>query len=170
MLPTTCLNSPRRICQKRSGQRALRLLMITPVFSQEELLLPTRSAAKAQRKSEERRERNRSIRSAAKTQVRTAAETIAAAPQESAETVRAAVSSLDRAAQRGALHANTAGRRKARLMHKYNAAVAAAEAAAAAATAKAEAKPARGRKTKEEKKEKAPAKAERSKKPKKPAK
>ena len=129
--------------------------------------MPTRSAAKARRKSEERRDRNRSIRSAAKTRVRAAAETIADAPQESADVVRAAISSLDGAAQRGVLHPNTAARRKARLMHKYNAAVAAAEAAAAAAAAKAEAKPARGRKTKDEKKEKAPAKAERGKKPKK---
>jgi small subunit ribosomal protein S20 len=129
--------------------------------------LPTRSAAKARRKSEERHDRNRSIRSAAKTQVRTAAETIAAAPRQSAEAVRAAVSSLDGAAQRGALHANTTARRKSRLMRKYNVAVAAAEAAAAAAAAKAEAKPARARKPKEEKKEKAPAKAVRTKKPKK---
>ena len=132
--------------------------------------MPTRSAAKAWRKSEERRQRNRSSRSAAKTQVRTAAETIAAAPLESAQAVRVAISSLDRAAQRGALHPNTVARRKARLMHKYNVALAAAEAAAAAAVAKAEAKPARARKAKEEKEKKekkAPAKAERGKKPKK---
>jgi small subunit ribosomal protein S20 len=130
--------------------------------------LPTRSAAKAWRKSEERRQRNRSSRSAAKTQVRTAAEAIVAAPKESAEAVRVAISSLDRAAQRGALHSNTVARRKARLMHKYNAALAAAEAAAAAAAAKAEAKPARVSKAKAKKEEKkAPAKAERGKKPKK---
>jgi small subunit ribosomal protein S20 len=129
--------------------------------------LPTRSAAKAWRKSEERRQRNRSIRSAAKTQIRAAVETIAAAPQQSAEAVRAAISSLDRATQRGALHRNTAARRKTRLMQKHNAALAAAEAAAAAAAAKAEAKPARGRKTKEEKPKKPAAKAERGKKTKK---
>jgi small subunit ribosomal protein S20 len=132
--------------------------------------LPTRSAAKAWRKSEERRQRNRSRRSAAKTGIRTAEATIAAEPLASAEAVRLAISSLDRATQRGALHPNAADRRKARLMHKYNAALAAAEAAAAAAAAaaaKAEAKPARGRKAKEAKEEKAPAKAERGKKPKK---
>ena len=130
--------------------------------------MPTRSAAKAWRKSEERRQRNRSTRSAAKTQVRTAAEAIVAAPKESEDAVRVAISSLDRAAQRGALHPNTTARRKARLMHKFNTALATAEATAAAAAAKAEAKPARGRKAKEEKKEKkAPAKAERGKKPKK---
>jgi len=127
--------------------------------------LPTRSAAKAWRKSEERRQRNRSNRSAAKTQVRTAAEAIVAAPKESEGAVRVAISSLDRAAQRGALHPNTTARRKARLMHKYNAALAA---EAAVAAAKAEAKPARGSKAKEKKEEKkAPAKAERGKKPKK---
>ena len=129
--------------------------------------MPTRSAAKAWRKSEERRQRNRSRRSAAKTGIRTAEATIAAEPLASAEAVRLAISSLDRATQRGALHPNAADRRKARLMHKHNAAIAAAEAAAAAAAAKAEAKPARGRKAKEEKVEKAPAKAERGKKPKK---
>jgi small subunit ribosomal protein S20 len=130
--------------------------------------LPTRSAAKAWRKSEERRQRNRSRRSAAKTGIRTAEATIAAEPLASAEAVRLAISSLDRATQRGALHPNATDRRKARLMHKYNAALAAAEAAAAAAAAaKAEVKPARGRKAKEEKEEKAPAKAERGKKPKK---
>jgi small subunit ribosomal protein S20 len=128
--------------------------------------LATRSAAKAWRKSEERRQRNRSGRSAAKTQVRTAAAAIAAVPLESAEAVRVAISSLDRAAQRGALHPNTVARHKSRLMGKYNVARAAAEAAAAAA-AKVEAKPARGRKATEEKKKKAPAKAERGKKPKK---
>lgn len=127
----------------------------------------TRSAAKAWRKSEERRQRNRSRRRAAKTRLRTAMEAIAVAPLESMEAVRLAISSLDRAAQRGALHPNTAARRKARLMHKYNLALAAAEAAVAAAAAKAEAKPARGRKTREEKEEKSPAKVERDKKPKK---
>jgi len=129
--------------------------------------LPTRSAAKAWRRSEERRQRNRSRRSTAKTHIRTAEATIVAEPLASAEAVRLAISSLDRAAQRGVLHPNAADRRKARLMHKHNAAIAAAEAAAAAAAAKAEAKPARGRKAKEEKVEKAPAKAERGKKPKK---
>ena len=126
--------------------------------------MPTRSAAKAWRKSEERRQRNRSSRSAAKTQVRTAAEAIVAAPKESEEAVRVAISSLDRTAQRGALHHNTIARRKSRLMHKYNAALAA---EAAAVTAK-ESKPARGAKAKEKKEEKkAPVKAERGKKPKK---
>ena len=129
--------------------------------------MPTRSAAKAWRKSEERRQRNRSSRSVAKTQVRAAVETIAAAPQGSAEAVRVAIKSLDRAAQRGAFHPNTAARRTSRLMRKYNTALAAAEAAASAAAAKAEAKPARGRKAKEEKEKKAPAKTERGKKTKK---
>jgi small subunit ribosomal protein S20 len=129
--------------------------------------LPTSSAAKAWRKSEERRQRNRSNRSATKTQVRAAVETIAAAPQGSTEAVRGAIRSLDRAAQRGALHPNTVARRKSRLMLKHNTALAAAEAAAAAASAKAEAKPARGRKAKEEKPKKPAAKAERGKKTKK---
>jgi len=60
-------------------------------------------------------------RSAAKTYVRRALEAIASGdPEGSAEAVRKAISSLDRAAQGGAIHRNSADRRKARLMRKYN--------------------------------------------------
>ena len=41
------------------------------------------------------------------------------------EAVRAAAVALDRAAQRGAIHANNAARRKSRLMLQYSKAVAA---------------------------------------------
>lgn len=106
----------------------------------------TRSAAKAWRQSERRRLRNTTHRSAAKTYVRTAVGTITSGdPEASAEAVRQAISALDRAAQKGAIHRNSAARRKARLMRRYNLAL------GAAAAAKEEApKPTRKRTTKKE--------------------
>ena len=87
----------------------------------------SRSAAKAWRRSEEERLRNRARRSTAKTFVRRAELTMASAdPQASAEAARTAISALDRAAQKGALHPRSSARRKARLMKKYNTVLAAA--------------------------------------------
>jgi len=83
--------------------------------------LGNRSAAKAWRRSERQQLRNRSGRSVAKTSVRRAEQAVASGdPQASAEEVQVAISALDRAAQKGALHARTAARRKSRLMKKYN--------------------------------------------------
>jgi len=112
--------------------------------------LPTRSAAKA-----------RASRRATRTQPfdperhqdpdPAAAETIAAAPQESAEAVREAISSW---MERPTRSTPRQYRRSSQVASdaQVQCALAAAEAAAAAAAAKAEAKPARGRKAKEEKK------------------
>jgi small subunit ribosomal protein S20 len=101
------------------------------------------SAAKAWRRSEEQRLRNRARRSAAKTLVRRAEASIASAdPQASAEPVRMAVSALDHAAQKGALHHRSAARRKARLMKKHGTVM------AKAVVAKEEAAPVRKRRTK----------------------
>jgi small subunit ribosomal protein S20 len=69
--------------------------------------------------------RNRARRSTAKTFVR-AAELTSADPQTPAEAVRIAISALDRAAQKGALHPRSVARRKARLIKKRSAALAAA--------------------------------------------
>lgn len=86
----------------------------------------TRSAAKAHRQSLKRRLRNRMTRSATKTVTKKAEAAIAAGDPEAArEAVRIALSNLDRAAKKGAIHANAAARRKSRLVLKYNAAVAA---------------------------------------------
>jgi small subunit ribosomal protein S20 len=83
--------------------------------------LGSRSAAKAWRRSEQQRLRNRAHRGTAKTLVRDAELTIASADlQASAEAVQTAVSALDRAAQKGALHHRSAARRKSRLMKKYS--------------------------------------------------
>lgn len=80
------------------------------------------SAGKRHRQSLRRRERNQARRSAARTAVRRARELLAAGAQEEAEgAVREASSILDRAARKGAVHANNAARRKSRLMRQFNA-------------------------------------------------
>ena len=86
----------------------------------------TRSAIKAHRQSIKRRLRNRAVRSATKTAIKRANEAIAGGGVDAArDAVRNALTTLDRAAQKGVLHPNNAGRRKSRLLLKYNASVAA---------------------------------------------
>jgi small subunit ribosomal protein S20 len=88
--------------------------------------LGTRSAIKAHRQSIKRRLRNRAVKSATKTAIKHANEAIVGGDVDAArEAVRNALSTLDRAAQKGVLHPNNAGRRKSRLLLKYNASVAA---------------------------------------------
>src|SRR2546426_5102489 len=73
-------------------------------------ILATRSAAKAHRQSVKRRLRNRAVKTATKTAIKRANESIAGADLDAArEAVRAAISSLDRAASKGVLHPNNAG-------------------------------------------------------------
>ena len=119
--------------------------------------MATRSAAKAHRQSLKRRLRNRAVKSSTKTAVRRANESILGGDMEAArEATRAAIQALDRAAQKGVLHANSAGRRKSRLLLRFNAAVAAIQAPEAepkkpraakkAAEPKVAKKPAAGRK------------------------
>jgi ribosomal protein S20 len=58
--------------------------------------------------------------------IKRATDTIAGGDIDAArEAVRAAISTLDRAAQKGVLHPNNAARRKSRLLLRYNASVAA---------------------------------------------
>ncbi len=81
----------------------------------------TKSAEKQVRVSERRRLRNKSIRSMCKTNVTKAEKLIFSGELEAArEAVAAAVSSLDRAAEKGVIHANNAARRKSRLLKKLN--------------------------------------------------
>lgn len=88
--------------------------------------MATRSAVKAHRQSLKRRLRNRAARSATKAAINRATVSIASGDMDAARhEVRAAISTLDRAAQKGVLHPNNAARRKSRLLLKYNAAVAA---------------------------------------------
>lgn len=85
-------------------------------------------------KQEQRRVRNRSVRSAVKTFISRARQSamVAEGPdavfQVQAATLRA-VRALDKAAQKGIIHKNNAARRKSRLMKRINAAVAEVQAA-----------------------------------------
>ena len=81
----------------------------------------TKSAKKRVRVSEKQRLRNRSMRSLCKTNITKAEKLILSGELEAArEAVEAAVSSLDRAAEKGILHPNNSARRKSRLLKKFN--------------------------------------------------
>ncbi len=81
----------------------------------------TKSAQKAQRQAERRAARNRPIRSAIRTFVKKAAVAVSAGEEQAASVVREAVSALDKAAQKGAIHKHAAARRKSRLMSRLHA-------------------------------------------------
>ena len=77
------------------------------------------------RQAEKRRLRNRAATSTAKTYIHRAERQIQAGDDETAAaTVKLAIRALDKAAQKGIIHKNNAARRKSRLMHKLNAALA----------------------------------------------
>ena len=89
------------------------------------------AAAKYLRASQRRRMRNKPVRTYARTTVRAALDAIEDAADASRdgadadwnqaeERIRQAVSALDRAAQKGVLHANTAARRKSRLLRRFH--------------------------------------------------
>jgi small subunit ribosomal protein S20 len=94
------------------------------------------SAEKRHRQSLKRRDRNRPVRSAARTSITKARSLIATGAMPDAEAaVRQAVGVLDKAQEKGIIHANNAARRKSRLMARYNLALAAAAIAHAEAQA-----------------------------------
>lgn len=96
----------------------------------------TPSALKRVRQSLRRRAVNRRTRSEAKTLVQTAAAiALGRADGDGPEAVTAAISALDKAAEKGIIHPNNAARRKSRLMAKVNAAHLLDEAQAGAGTA-----------------------------------
>ena len=73
------------------------------------------------RVAERRQLRNKSVRSLCKTNITKAEKLIFSGELESArQTVEAAISSLDKAAEKGIIHPNNAARRKSRLMKKLN--------------------------------------------------
>jgi small subunit ribosomal protein S20 len=83
----------------------------------------TPSALKRVRQSLRRRAVNRRTRSEAKTLVQQASEiALGRTVGDGPEAVSAAISALDKAAEKGILHRNNAARRKSRLMAKVNAA------------------------------------------------
>ncbi len=81
----------------------------------------TKSALKRIRSSERKKARNKPVRTALKTYVRSAtAQLTAGVTEDSAEAVVRAISALDKAAGKGIIHPNQAARRKSRLMTKLN--------------------------------------------------
>lgn len=86
----------------------------------------SKSAKKRIRVAERRRDRNKPLRTEARTFVKKAEVAIAAGDAGEAEAATLkAVSVLDRVADKGVIHKNNAARRKSRLIAKYNALVAA---------------------------------------------
>ena len=81
----------------------------------------SKSVQKRVRTAEKSRLRNKSIRSLAKTNITKAERLIFSGELETVkEAVIAAISSLDKAAEKGIIHPNNAARRKSRLMKKLN--------------------------------------------------
>lgn len=81
----------------------------------------TKSSRKQVRVVERGRLRNKSVRSLCKTNIIKAERLIFSGELESAQKmVIVAVSSLDKAAEKGIIHPNNAARRKSRLMEKLN--------------------------------------------------
>jgi small subunit ribosomal protein S20 len=81
----------------------------------------SKSAQKRVRTAERKRLRNKSISSLCKTSITKAEKLIFSGELEAArEAVTAAISALDKAAEKGVIHPNNAARRKSRLMDKLN--------------------------------------------------
>ncbi len=81
----------------------------------------TKSAQKQVRVAKRRQLRNKSIHSLCKTNITKAERFISSGKLEVAQkAVVTAVSSLDKAAEKGVIHPNNAARRKSRLMQKLN--------------------------------------------------
>ena len=81
----------------------------------------TKSAKKQMRVAEKKRLRNKPVRSLAKTNITKAEKFIFSGELETVqEAVVAAISSLDKAAEKGIIHRNNAARRKSRLLKKLN--------------------------------------------------
>lgn len=85
----------------------------------------TKSAKKAVKTNERRRVRNQAVRSAVKTAFKKANEILsktdkATKKEAKTKSVMEACSSMDKAASKGIIHANTAARKKSRLAKKLN--------------------------------------------------
>ncbi len=77
-----------------------------------------KSQIKRNRQNTKRRLRNRHFRGAARTAVNEARAAFDTSAPNTKEAVMAAISSLDKAAEKGVIHANNASRRKGRLMRR----------------------------------------------------
>ena len=93
----------------------------TPAGKAAHVAVKSSSAEKEARVASKRHQRNKSIRSQVKTDIIRAEKLIFSGELEAARAaVTAAVSALDKAAEKKVLHANNASRRKARLVKKLN--------------------------------------------------
>ena len=77
-----------------------------------------KSQIKRNQQNETRRLRNRNVRGAARTAVSQARAAFEANEPETKEAILKAISTLDKAAEKGVIHKNNAARRKGRLMKK----------------------------------------------------
>jgi small subunit ribosomal protein S20 len=85
-------------------------------------LANTKSAIKAVRQSERKRVRNRVVVSSTRTYVKKVRAAIESGDvEQSREALLRAISALDKAAQKGIMHKNTAARSKSRLTRRLNA-------------------------------------------------
>jgi small subunit ribosomal protein S20 len=89
---------------------------------QEDELANTASAKKRMRQNARRRTRNRAVITRARSYLKRARQAVDTREEDAAASVRQAVSELDRAAAKGVIHRNNAGRRKRRLMKRLRAA------------------------------------------------
>ena len=81
----------------------------------------TPSARKRIRQNEKRRLRNRGVRSAVRSSVKSAREALGGKDADAGAPVREAIRAIDRAVTKGILHRNTAARRKSSLARTLNA-------------------------------------------------
>ena len=77
-----------------------------------------KSQIKRNRQNEKHRLNNRNVRGSARTAVNQARAAFAEGAEDTKETVLKAISTLDKAAEKGVIHKNNAARRKSRLMKK----------------------------------------------------
>ncbi|MDO8567409.1 MAG: 30S ribosomal protein S20 [Dehalococcoidales bacterium] len=79
-----------------------------------------KSAERAMRVSRKKHLHNQAIKSEVKTKISNAESLILAGKAEAKDAATAAISSLDKAAEKGVIHRNNAARRKSRLARKLN--------------------------------------------------
>ena len=81
----------------------------------------TKSAKKAIRVQERRRQRNVKVRTGIKTTMKKARLAIESAGDDAADATKAACAAIDRAVAKGIVHKNTASRKVSRLAHRVKA-------------------------------------------------
>lgn len=79
-----------------------------------------KSQIKRIKQNEVRRERNRAVRSEIRTRTKSALTALETGAETSAESLKAAIRRIDKAAAKGVIHPNQAARRKSRLMRHSN--------------------------------------------------